>query len=383
MPRSASGKIWKIVMVLGTRPEVIKFAPLIAALKRDPCFQTVLFSSGQHRELLDQTLQVFGIRPDHDCRIMTHAQSLFDITHRAFSRLKKRLSHLKPDLLLVQGDTSTAFIAALSGFYEKIPVGHLEAGLRTFDLANPFPEEANRKLISILASLHFAPTPGARRNLIREGISPEKIFVTGNTVIDALKGILRSNRLSPPPLLTPLSSKRPLILVTVHRRENFGEPLRRICDSLKRLSQKEECEILLPVHENPEVKKVVYAALKRVPHVHLVKPLSYFHFVYLLKRCYLVLSDSGGVQEEAAFLGKPILILREKTERPEVIEKRVGLLVGSDPSRIVREVASLLKDKNRYRSQAKALAVFGDGRAAPRIAAALRRFLKKSSHSSL
>ena len=379
MPRARERRRWKIATIIGTRPEVIKCAPLVAALKKTGRFQVFLFSSGQHRHLLNQTLEVFGIHPDHDCRVMTHSQSLFDIAHRAFPRLKKLLLHFKPDLILVQGDTSTAFIAALAGFYTQIPVGHVEAGLRTRDLSNPFPEEANRRLVSVLASLHFAPTPSALRNLVQEGVPQERIFVTGNTVIDALRGVLRSDQLTAPSFFSRFSSGRPLLLVTVHRRENFGAPLRRICEALKQIAGKGRCEILLPVHENPQVKKTVYSILGGVPSVHLVRPLDYFQFVYALKRCRIVLSDSGGVQEESAFLGKPILVLREKTERPEVLEEGLGKLVGSNPSRIIREVSMLLEGSARYRRQSQSL-VFGDGKASSRIAALLRSFLENSPH---
>jgi UDP-N-acetylglucosamine 2-epimerase (non-hydrolysing) len=357
-----------VLTIFGTRPEAVKLAPVIKELERCPKIVSRVCVTAQHREMLDSFLALFGIRPDHDLDIMQPGQSLFDLTERILGGLQDVLQAERPDFILVQGDTTTAFVSALAAFYSRVKVGHVEAGLRTTDKYNPFPEEINRRLISHLADLHFAPTERARSNLIAEGVPDQHIFVTGNTVIDALFAILE--RAESHDLLSSLSLQagRRLVLVTAHRRESFGVGLANICRALKRIiEQAPDVEVVYPVHPNPNVRSTVERMLRGVERVHLIEPLDYVAFVHLMNRVYLILTDSGGITEEAPSLGKPVLIMRETTERPEAIEVGAAKLVGTDPDEIAREALILLEDHDKYARMSRSPNPFGDGHAAERI----------------
>jgi UDP-N-acetylglucosamine 2-epimerase (non-hydrolysing) len=364
----------KVLTVFGTRPEAIKMAPLIKELQRHPdrllCRVAV---TAQHREMLDQVLHLFQIVPDHDLDIMRPGQSLFDITRRALDGLEQVMAREKPDLVLVHGDTTTTFVAALAAFYFQIPVGHVEAGLRTGDKYSPFPEEINRHLTAVVTDLHFAPTATARDNLLREGVAPEKIFVTGNTVIDALLATVDPDyRFIDPGLAGIDYRRRRVLLVTTHRRENLGEPMREIYLALRDIvALYPDVEVVFPVHKNPAVRGMVQEVLGELPRVHLIEPLSYQPFVNLMNRCYLVLTDSGGLQEEAPALGKPVLVLRNTTERPEAIRAGTVRLVGTTREAVFNETRLLLEDAARYRQMAEAVNPYGDGRASRRISQAI------------
>ena len=377
----------KVFVVFGTRPEAIKLAPVILALRKQPEFETCICITAQHRQMLDPVLKLFGIKPDYDLNLMQEDQSLFHVTARALAGLESILNREKPDAVLVQGDTTSTFAAALAAYYLKISVGHIEAGLRTSDKFNPFPEEINRRLTDALSDFCFAPTERARQNLLREGIPAEKIFVTGNTIVDALQYSLQVNRfaswqvqvkdkISKTCKLADLQTCK-LILVTGHRRESFGPELESICHGLKKIAERyEDVRIIYPVHLNPNVRKSVHKILKNVERVHLVEPLEYMEFIWLLSRSYLVLTDSGGVQEEAPALGKPVLILRKKTERPEGIEAGVAKLVGTDSETIFQETQRLLEDEAAYARMAKIACPYGDGHAAERIVRIIKNGLK-------
>ena len=359
----------KVLTVFGTRPEAIKLAPLIKALEKySERVTSKVCLTAQHREMIDPLLKIFDIKPDYDLNIMKPNQSLFDVTVLTLSRLEPILKQENPDILLVQGDTTTAFAAALGAFYLKIKIGHVEAGLRTFDKYNPFPDEINRRLITQLADLHFAPTKRARANLLSEGIPNHRIFVTGNTVIDALYMILEQTEGRNPLPNLPLHPDRKLILVTAHRRESFGQGLANICRALKRIvEQAPDVEVVHPVHRIPNVRFPVERMLRGVERIHLVEPLDYVAFVHLMKRAYLILTDSGGIQEEAPSLGKLVLVLRKTTERPEVNEAGAAKLVGTDPDVIVQETLRLLEAKDAYARMSSASNPFGDGHAAEQI----------------
>ena len=359
----------KILTVLGTRPEVIKLAPVIAELKKhNSRLISKVVLTGQHRTMVEQFLDLFAIKPDYDLDIMLKNQTLFDVSSRCLTRIHSVLEKEKPDLILVQGDTTTAFIAALAAFYLKIPTGHVEAGLRTYDKYRPFPEEINRQLLSVIADLHFAPTKMARGNLLKEGIDSKRIFMTGNTVIDALHSIAKKDfKIKDEQIKNIDFENKKVILVTAHRRESFGGPFKEICFALKEISESDNVEIIYPVHLNPNVQDPVRKALGSKRNIHLLNPLDYETFVYLLRNCYLVLSDSGGVQEEAPAFGKPILVMREVTERPEGVKSGVAKLVGMDTERIVIETKKLLFSKSAYNKMAKAVNPYGDGHAAERI----------------
>ncbi len=372
----------KVLTVFGTRPEAIKLAPVLVELaKHQNEVVSKICVTAQHREMLDPFLKIFEIKPDYDLNIMRPNQSLFEVTTRALTGLKDVLETERPDIVLVQGDTTTAFAAALAAFYCKIPVGHVEAGLRTLDKYRPFPEEINRRLISHLADLHFAPTARAKENLLAEGIDISSIFVTGNTVIDALFMILDRTKPQDPLQDLELDPNKRLILVTAHRRENFGEGLVNICRALKKIvRQAPDVEIVYPVHLNPNVRSTAEKFLRGVKRVHLIEPLDYIAFVHLMKRAYLILTDSGGIQEEAPSLGKPVLVLRETTERPEAIEAGVAKLVGTKTENIVEATLQLLQDTQEYKKMASAQNPFGDGMAAKRIVHIL---LNKSTNSEV
>lgn len=361
----------RILTVFGTRPEAIKMAPVVLALKASPHFDCRVAVTAQHRGMLDQVLDLFGIIPDHDLDIMRERQSLFDITTRALHGLERVMETEAPDMVLVHGDTTTTFCGALAAFYRQIPVGHVEAGLRTGDKFSPYPEEINRHLTGVLADLHFAPTPRARENLRREGVDPSAVLVTGNTVIDALLATAAGLEPEPPAAGGTPEDGRTL-LVTTHRRENLGGPLRAVYRALAALIRRcPDVRIVFPVHKNPAVREAVDAELGGLPRVTLTEPLGYRDFVRELRRCHLVLTDSGGLQEEAPSLGKPVLVLRGTTERPEAVEAGTVRLVGTDEEAVFRAAVELLDDPAAYRRMAEAVNPYGDGRAAARIVAAL------------
>ena len=359
----------KIICAVGTRPEAIKMAPVILALKQQPWADVRVLATAQHRHLLDQVLTFFGITPDIDLNIMRPNQALTTLTARLLLELDEVLLAEKPDVLLAQGDTTTVMTAALACFYHRIPFGHVEAGLRTWDMQNPFPEEANRVIAGRLARWHFAPTEGSRQNLLREGAPDSDIIVTGNTVIDAL--LMTAERELE--LGIDLDPAKRLVLITSHRRENFGAPFRDICRAIQTLAERNtEVNFLYPVHPNPNVKDVAYEVLGACPNIHLCEPLDYAPFVAAMKRSYLIISDSGGVQEEAPALGKPVLVLRDETERPEAVEQGVVKLVGPNYERIVTEAQLLLDDELAYKAMARGISPYGDGHGAERIVAVLR-----------
>jgi UDP-N-acetylglucosamine 2-epimerase (non-hydrolysing) len=365
-----------IGVVFGTRPEAIKLAPVIFELKNhSDCFDTFLVSTAQHRQMLDQVLNVFGIAPDLDLDLMTHNQPLSGIAARVLLEMDKVLAAHPLDLLIVQGDTTTAFAAALAAFFRKIPVAHVEAGLRSRDLLNPFPEEANRRLAGVVTKLHFAPTSLARENLLNEGVASGDVFVTGNTVVDAA-GILVERGVADQPLPPgiPDDGSR-LILMTSHRRESWGPELENICMAVRDLvEQFPDVRVVYPVHLNPNVRGTVNSLLQGIDRVHLTEPMDYFGFLSLLRKSYLVLTDSGGVQEEAPTFGKPVLVLRKVTERPEASLRGLSVIVGTSRERIVEEASRLLSDVAAYRRMSEAASPYGDGRASERIAKALARW---------
>lgn len=365
----------KVMAVFGTRPEAIKMAPLVKELEKCgneiECQVTV---TAQHREMLDQVLELFKITPAHDLDIMRPGQNLFDITGRALSGLRQVFLDEKPDLVLVHGDTTTTFVAALASFYLQIPVGHVEAGLRTRDKFSPFPEEVNRHLTAVLADLNFAPTTTARQNLLQEGVPGETIFVTGNTVIDALLATVRPDYRFDDPVLNSIDyGSRRVLLVTTHRRENLGEPMRGIYRALRAVvTDYPDVEIVFPVHKNPAVRSVVDEELGGLERVHLIEPMDYQPFVNLIGRSYLVLSDSGGLQEEAPSLGRPVLVLRNTTERPEAVTAGTVRLVGTGRETVAFETRRLLDDSSFYKNMANAVNPYGDGGASARIVQAVR-----------
>lgn len=364
----------KILTVFGTRPEAIKMAPLVKELEKYPetiCCRVAV--TAQHREMLDQVLSLFNISPAYDLNIMQQGQNLFDITARALSGLQQVFQEEKPDLVLVHGDTTTTFVAALAAYYLQIPVGHVEAGLRTRDKFSPFPEEINRHLTGVLADINFAPTATARKNLLEEGVPPAKIYVTGNTVIDALLATVRPGYRFADDVLNAIDySNRRVLLVTTHRRENLGEPMREIYRALRGIVESyPDVEVVFPVHKNPAVRSVVDEALGGMARVHLIEPMDYQPFVNLISRSYLVLSDSGGVQEEAPSLGRPVLVLRNTTERPEAVEAGTVLLVGTSREKVAGETRKLLDSELFYNKMATAVNPYGDGHASQRIVQAI------------
>jgi UDP-N-acetylglucosamine 2-epimerase (non-hydrolysing) len=360
----------KILCVVGTRPEAIKMAPVILALKNETWVDVRVLATAQHRHILDQVLNFFAIEPDIDLDIMRPNQALTTLTARLLLDLDDVLQAEEPDAVLVQGDTTTVMTAALACFYHRIPIGHVEAGLRTWDMRNPFPEEANRVIAGKLARWHFAPTEGSRQNLLKEGIPDSEILVTGNTVIDALL----MTAAKPLELGMELDESKRLVMVTSHRRENFGEPFRNICRALKALAEANpDVQFLYPVHPNPNVKDVAYEFLGQVSNFILCEPLDYAPFIAVMKRAYIILTDSGGVQEEAPALGKPVLVLRDETERPEAVQQGVVKLVGPNYEAIVRETQRLLDDESSYRAMARGISPYGDGHAAERIVETMRK----------
>jgi UDP-N-acetylglucosamine 2-epimerase (non-hydrolysing) len=363
----------RVLSVFGTRPEAIKMAPVVHALTQaSDRFESILCVSAQHRAMLDQVLGVFGLTADHDLDLMTSGQVPAEVTARVLERLPPLLRRISPDVLLVQGDTMTSFAAAFAAYLERIPSGHVEAGLRTGDRYQPFPEEMNRVLTSRLASIHFAPTAQARAALLSEGIPAADIHLTGNTVIDALLQTVRPDYTFRSPQLARLDPRRRLVLVTTHRRESFGAPLRSTCAAIVELASRfPDLQFVLPVHPNPEVKDTVERLLCDLPGMFLIPPADYLEFVHLMNRAYLILTDSGGVQEEAPSLGKPVLVLREVTERPEGVAAGTAVVVGTDRERIVNVASELLTSKEAYQRMANAVNPYGDGKASGRIVHAL------------
>jgi UDP-N-acetylglucosamine 2-epimerase (non-hydrolysing) len=364
----------KISFIFGTRPEAIKLSPLILKMRECPDVEPNVCVTGQHREMLDQVLAVFDIHPHVDLNLMMPDQTLASLTSKAISRIDTYLAEIKPDLVIVQGDTTTVFCASLAAFYHRIPVGHVEAGLRTGNKYSPFPEEINRVLTTRIADFHFSPTTGSKDNLLREGVNEKDIFVTGNTVIDALLIAVEKVRHHPPSIpdlpgkLMDPTTHIPLVLVTGHRRENFGKGFENICKAISFLSETfSDAHFIYPVHLNPNVQEPVYRLLRGRKNVHLIAPLGYLPFVSLMDRAKLILTDSGGVQEEAPSLGKPVLVMRDTTERPEAIDAGTARLVGTDESRIIREVSKLLTDPSEYERMACAHNPYGDGKACQRI----------------
>lgn len=361
----------KILCIVGTRPEAIKMAPVINALRHEQAFLVRVLVTAQHRNMLDQVMTVFGIKPDLDMNLMQPNQSLAMLTSRLFAGFDAIFGSEKPDAILAQGDTTTVMSAAIAAFYQKIPFGHIEAGLRTWDLNNPFPEELNRVIAGKIATWHFAPTQSSRENLIKEGIPSEDITVTGNTVIDALLSVVDSCG----EVGVALDAGKRLMLVTAHRRENYGNSLESICKALKEIiNRNKDIQILFPVHPNPNIKSTIHKHLNGISNIYLCEPLEYLPFVSAMKRSYLILTDSGGVQEEAPALGKPVLVMRNETERPEAILEGVVKLVGTDKNNIARNVQLLLDDKNVYESMAKGVSPYGDGKASARIIGALKSY---------
>lgn len=377
----------KVLTVFGTRPEAIKMAPIIQELEAHPdSFESVVCVTAQHRNMLDQVLTLFNITPKHDLNIMKPNQDLYQITCAVLMGMKGVLEQEKPAIVLVHGDTTTTMATTLAAFYQKIPVGHVEAGLRTWDPYYPFPEEINRVVTDSIAHLYFAPTQGSKENLMKTGIDPDRIEVTGNTVIDALFYTLKPDQgqNSPDPLPVKLDASKRLILVTVHRRENFGEPLQEICKALQQLATRyNDVEIALPVHPNPNVSEVVHRMLGDYTNIHLLEPLDYKPFCKLMERSYLILTDSGGIQEEAPSLRKPVLVFRNETERPEAVELGTVKLTGPHCDRIVTESSHLLDNDAAYAIMSQISNPYGDGLAAKRIIQTLKRYAKRSSSQSV
>lgn len=380
------------MLVFGTRPEAIKMAPLVKAFQQQPEeFDTVVCVTGQHREMLDQVLKIFEITPDYDLNIMKQGQDLYDVTARVLTGMRDVLKEAQPDVVLVHGDTTTSTAAALAAFYQQIPVGHVEAGLRTHNIYSPWPEEMNRQITGRIATYHFAPTPLSRQNLLAEGVKGEQVAVTGNTVIDALYMVvdkIKADRELDAQLekllaeagydVKRLDGERRLVLITGHRRENFGEGFIRMCQAIKALTEKyPEVDFVYPMHLNPNVRRPIHEVfgedLSRLGNMFFIEPLEYLSFVYLMEKSHIVLTDSGGIQEEAPGLGKPVLVMRDTTERPEALEAGTVKLVGTDYERIVAEVSALLDDRDYYEGMSRAVNPYGDGRACGRIL----KFLKQ------
>ena len=363
----------KVMTVFGTRPEAIKMAPVVKELqKHADSIQTVVAVTAQHRQMLDQVLELFRITPDYDLDIMAKGQTLYDITTKSLLGLKDVLAKEQPDLVLVHGDTTTTFAGALASYYQQIPVGHVEAGLRTGDIYSPFPEEMNRKLTGAIAAIHFAPTSTARANLVRENIDPSQIYVTGNTVIDALMTTVAGDYDFGDDLKDVDFHNHRVILLTTHRRENLGEPMRHIYKALRRIIEEiPDTEIVFPVHRNPLVRKVVEEELAGVDRIHLIDPMEYEPFANLMSLSSLVLTDSGGIQEEAPSLGKPVLVLRNTTERPEAVEAGTVRLIGTDKDVVYAETKRLLTDQAAYDAMSNAVNPYGDGKASQRIVQAI------------
>lgn len=366
----------KVLFVFGTRPEGIKMAPIIKEIQKRDKFECYTCVTGQHREMLDQVLEIFDIEPDYDLNIFKKGQSLTDVTTKTLKGLEEILDELKPDILLVQGDTTTVFAAALAAFYKKIIIGHVEAGLRSGNLYSPYPEEANRKLTGVISNYHFAPTESNRQNLIEEGYDEKNIFITGNTVIDALKYSVREDFVFDDEILNDLDYNKDVVLLTAHRRENWGKPMEDIFKAIRRVVlERENLEIVFPRHLNPIVRDAAEKYFADLDRVHLIEPLSYLPFSNLMARVKFVVTDSGGVQEEAPALGKPVLVLRNETERMEGVEAKTAKLVGTKEQDVYESIVSLLDDKDLYDEMAKAVNPYGDGHAAEKIVDVLEEMI--------
>lgn len=359
----------KVLTVFGTRPEAIKMAPLIKKMEEYEQIESIVCITAQHREMLDTVIDLFKINPNYDLNIMKHRQSITDITVKVLRGMEDILTREKPDIVLVHGDTSTTFVGALAAFYQKIKVGHVEAGLRSGNVYSPYPEEMNRILTTNLASIHFAPTRGNYNNLIKEGIEPEKIFITGNTVIDALLSVVKDDYTFENNILNKMDYKnKKVIIMTCHRRENWGRPMENIFMAAREIAEEnDDIEIIFPVHLNPSIYKLAKYIMGDQDNVHLIGPLEYEEFANLLNKAYLVLTDSGGIQEEAPALGKPVLVMREETERPEAVEAGTVKVIGTEKENIKREASVLLHDSNEYNTMANSINPYGDGTASERI----------------
>ena len=371
----------KLMTVFGTRPEAIKMCPLVLEMRKYPEYiQPIVAVTAQHREMLDQVLDLFGIVPDYDLNIMTSGQTLYDVTTRALMGLKPVMEEAKPDMVLVHGDTTTTFAGALAAFYAQIPVGHVEAGLRTGNKYSPYPEEMNRKLTGAMADMHFAPTATSKGNLLKENVNPASILITGNTVIDALQTTVHGDyHFADEDFNRVFATGHKLILMTTHRRENLGEPMRHVYRALKSvLETHENVEAIFPVHKNPKVREIVNQELGHLSRVHLIEPMDYEPFANLMAKVDIVLTDSGGIQEEAPALGKPVLVLRDTTERPEAVEAGTVKLVGTAYEDVLRETNRLLDDDEHYRSMAEAANPYGDGKGCERI---IKAILRKNGYS--
>ena len=370
----------KIITIFGTRPEAIKMAPLVKALEKREGIESKICVTAQHREMLDQVLELFDIKPDFDLNIMKNRQSLTGITNRVLEGLELIFQEEKPDMILVHGDTTTTFSAALAAYYQQIRVGHVEAGLRTFDKYFPFPEEMYRKLTAAIADLNFSPTKGAKSNLLREGVEPSSIYITGNTVIDAMLHTVEDNYIFENDELNKIDFKnRKVIMITAHRRENWGQGIENICTALNRIvDENKDVELVYLVHLNPVVKDVVNERLGNKERIHLLNPLDTKETHNLINKCFMVMTDSGGLQEEAPHLGKPVLVLRDVTERPEAVEYGTVKLVGTDTEKIVEEANLLINSKEAYEKMSKAVNPYGDGKASERICDAIMKYLNLS-----
>ena len=356
----------KVMLVFGTRPEAIKMCPLVNELKKRKNIKTIVCVTGQHRQMLDQVLEAFSVVPDYDLSIMKEKQTLFDVTVNILERIKTVLDDVKPDVVLVHGDTSTTFVTALACFYLQIPVGHVEAGLRTYNIYSPYPEEINRQAVSIISQYNFAPTELSKQNLLKEGKNPDSIYVTGNTAIDALKTTVKADYTHPE--LEWANGSR-LIMITAHRRENLGEPMRHMFKAIRRvMDEHPDVKAIYPIHMNPVVREIANEYLGDDDRIHIIEPLDVLDFHNFLSRSYLILTDSGGIQEEAPSLGKPVLVMRDTTERPEGIAAGTLKLVGTEEETIYREFSRLLSDKTEYDAMSKASNPYGDGHACERIA---------------
>jgi UDP-N-acetylglucosamine 2-epimerase (non-hydrolysing) len=376
MQRNSKDRI-RVMVVMGTRPEVIKVAPVIERLKRQPDdFETIIVATAQHRELLDQALSLFHISPDIDLNLMNSGQGIPTMTSRILESMSETLSTVKPDIVLVQGDTTTVFAGTLAAFYQHIPVAHIEAGLRSHNKYSPFPEEINRRLTTVMTDIHFAPTPLAKEALQNEGVAADGIVITGNTVVDALMHVSQLPFFFHNSVLGNIDlNKHRLVLVTSHRRESWGLELQNICEAIKELVQKHpDIVVVYPVHPNPVVKIIANKILGGFDRIHLVEPLDYMTFINVMKKAYIILTDSGGLQEEAPTLKKPLLLLRDVTERPEAFEAGLAKAIGTDRGKIVQEVDNLLNDDNLYRTMINSYNPYGDGKAADRIVTALLRW---------
>ena len=368
----------KVLSVFGTRPEGIKMCPLVKALEKDDRFDSIVCNTAQHREMLDEVLKIFNIKPDYDLDIMEHGQTLIDVSNKVLSGVTDVLEECKPDIVLVHGDTSTTFNSALASFYKKIPVGHVEAGLRTYDIYSPFPEEINRKLTGSIATLHFAPTETNMNNLLKEGVNIDSIFVTGNTVIDALLSVIDDNLVFEQQMLNDINYKnKDVILLTTHRRENWGQPMENIFKAIiKLVEDNEKLEVIFPMHKNPSIRELAHNYFDEyIGRVHLIEPLEYVEFANLMSKVKLIMTDSGGIQEESPTLGKPVMVLRTETERPEAIHAGTIKLVGVDVDKIYNETKKLLANKVEYDKMAQATNPYGDGKACEKILDQIYKYL--------